>query len=232
MLAEIRAAAGHIMGRAAGGALIGAGVNGYEYSQTGTGFGGSFSMGESLVSGAAAGAVIGGVVGALGAKRVAQAAGAKASKAAGKKGVVKSNIDWKERVPNTSSRINNRRRLTPSQSRAMSNTEKARIARQQSGYKNSVMTNAENPIHTPAAKYHFYERFNPKVPRTSYSSNANANIANAGSQVRKIGIGMGEFKSSPRPGEYSNAAPLATSSQPAVNISPKNTPKKKGKRKI
>lgn len=85
MIGEIRAAAGHIIGRVAGGAIVGAGVNGYEYSQTGAGFGGSFSMGESLVSGAAAGAIVGGVVGALGAKRVAQAAGARAAKAAAKK---------------------------------------------------------------------------------------------------------------------------------------------------
>ena len=85
MIEELRAAAGHIAGRAMGGAIIGAGVNGYEYSQTGAGFGGSFSMGESLVSGAAAGAIVGGVVGALGAKRVAQAAGARAAKAAAKK---------------------------------------------------------------------------------------------------------------------------------------------------
>ena len=77
---QARVAAGHIMGRAAGGALIGAGVNGYEYSHTGTGFGGSFSMGESLVSGAAAGAIVGGVVGALGARRAAQSVTANAAK--------------------------------------------------------------------------------------------------------------------------------------------------------
>ena len=48
---QARVAAGHMLGRAAGGALVGAGVNGYEYSQTGTGFGGSFSMAESIVTG-------------------------------------------------------------------------------------------------------------------------------------------------------------------------------------
>ena len=78
---QARVAAGHMLGRAAGGALVGAGVNGYEYSQTGTGFGGSFSMGESLVSGAAAGAIVGGVVGALGARRAAQSVTANAAKA-------------------------------------------------------------------------------------------------------------------------------------------------------
>lgn len=65
---QARIAAGHVMGRAAGGAVIGAGVNGYEYSQTGMGFGGSFSMTESVLSGAVAGAIGGGLIGSLGAK--------------------------------------------------------------------------------------------------------------------------------------------------------------------
>ena len=78
---QARVAAGHMLGRAAGGAIIGAGVNGYEYSQTGAGFGGAFSMGESLVSGAAAGAIAGGVVGGLGARAAAKKVTASASKA-------------------------------------------------------------------------------------------------------------------------------------------------------
>ncbi len=80
-LEQARVAAGHVLGRAAGGALIGAGVNGYEYSQTGTGFGGAFSMGESIVSGAAAGAIVGGVVGGLGARGAARRVTANATKA-------------------------------------------------------------------------------------------------------------------------------------------------------
>lgn len=68
MIEQSAAAAGHVLGRAAGGAVIGAGVNGYEYSQTGSGFGGSYSMAESVLSGAVAGAIGGGLVGSLGAK--------------------------------------------------------------------------------------------------------------------------------------------------------------------
>lgn len=68
MMEQSAAAAGHVLGRAAGGAVIGAGVNGYEYSQTGMGFGGSFSMAESVLSGAVVGAIGGGLVGSLGAK--------------------------------------------------------------------------------------------------------------------------------------------------------------------
>lgn len=71
---QARIGAGHVLGRAAGGAIIGAGVNGYEYSQTGMGFGGSFSMAESVLSGAVAGAIGGGLVGSLGAKSAAKRA--------------------------------------------------------------------------------------------------------------------------------------------------------------
>lgn len=78
---QARVAAGHMLGRAAGGAIIGAGVNGYEYSQTGTGLGGAFSMGESLVTGAAAGAIAGAVIGGLGARAAAKKVTASASKA-------------------------------------------------------------------------------------------------------------------------------------------------------
>ena len=67
---QARTAVGHVLGRAAGGAVIGAGVNGYEYSQTGSGFGGSYSMAGSVISGAIAGAIGGGIVGGLGAKRL------------------------------------------------------------------------------------------------------------------------------------------------------------------
>lgn len=73
-LEQSRVAAGHVMGRAAGGAVIGAGLNGYEYSQTGAGFGGSYSMAESVISGAIAGAIGGGVIGGLGAKAAAKKA--------------------------------------------------------------------------------------------------------------------------------------------------------------
>ena len=73
-LEQSRVAAGHVMGRAAGGAVIGAGLNGYEYSQTGSGFGGSYSMAESVISGAIAGAIGGGVIGGLGAKAAAKKA--------------------------------------------------------------------------------------------------------------------------------------------------------------
>ena len=68
MIEQSAAAAGHVLGIAAGGAAIGAGVNGYEYSQTGMGYDGSFSMAESVLSGAVAGAIGGGLVGSLGAK--------------------------------------------------------------------------------------------------------------------------------------------------------------------
>jgi hypothetical protein len=71
---QARIGVGHVLGRAAGGAVIGAGVNGYEYSQTGMGFGGSFSMTESVLSGAVAGAIGGGLVGSLGAKSAAKRA--------------------------------------------------------------------------------------------------------------------------------------------------------------
>lgn len=71
---QARIGAGHVLGRAAGGAVIGAGVNGYEYSQTGMGFGGSFSMTESVLSGAVAGAIGGGLIGSLGAKSAAKRA--------------------------------------------------------------------------------------------------------------------------------------------------------------
>lgn len=69
-----------MLGRAAGGAVIGAGVNGYEYSQTGMGFGGSFSMAESVLSGAAIGAIGGGVVGGFGAKKAAMSVTANANR--------------------------------------------------------------------------------------------------------------------------------------------------------
>lgn len=71
---QARIGVGHVLGRAAGGAVIGAGVNGYEYSQTGMGFGGSFSVAESVLSGAVAGAIGGGLVGSLGAKSAAKRA--------------------------------------------------------------------------------------------------------------------------------------------------------------
>lgn len=73
-------AVGHVLGRAAGGAAIGAGVNGYEYSQTGMGYGGSFSMTESVLSGAAVGAIGGGIVGGFGAKKAAMSATANANR--------------------------------------------------------------------------------------------------------------------------------------------------------
>lgn len=76
LIGKGRTGLGHILGRAAGGALIGAGVNGYEYSQTGMGFGGSFSMAESVLSGAAAGAIGGGLIGGLGAKHAIATAAA------------------------------------------------------------------------------------------------------------------------------------------------------------
>lgn len=79
VVGKSRIAAGHILGRSAGGAVIGAGVNGYEYSQTGSGFGGSYSMTESVLSGAVAGAIGGGLIGSLGAKRAV--ATAKANRA-------------------------------------------------------------------------------------------------------------------------------------------------------
>lgn len=71
---QARIGVGHVLGRAAGGAVIGAGVNGYEYSQTGMGFGGSFSMAESVLSGVVVGAIGGGLVGSLGAKSAAKRA--------------------------------------------------------------------------------------------------------------------------------------------------------------
>ena len=73
-------AVGHVLGRAAGGAAIGAGVNGYEYSQTGMGYGGSFSMTESVISGAAVGAIGGGIVGGFGAKKAAMSVTANANR--------------------------------------------------------------------------------------------------------------------------------------------------------
>ena len=73
-------AVGHVLGRAAGGAAIGAGVNGYEYSQTGMGYGGSFSMTESVLSGAAVGAIGGGIVGGFGAKKAAMSVTANANR--------------------------------------------------------------------------------------------------------------------------------------------------------
>ena len=69
-----------MLGRAAGGAAIGAGINGYEYSQTGMGYGGSFSMAESVLSGAAVGAIGGGIVGGFGAKKAAMSVTANANR--------------------------------------------------------------------------------------------------------------------------------------------------------
>ena len=77
---QARTAAGHVLGRAAGGAAIGAGINGYEYSQTGMGYGGSFSMAESVLSGAAVGAIGGGIVGGFGAKKAAMSVTANANR--------------------------------------------------------------------------------------------------------------------------------------------------------
>lgn len=77
---QARTAVGHVLGRAAGGAVIGAGVNGYEYSQTGSGFGGSYSMAGSVISGAIAGAIGGGIVGGLGAKKAAMSVTANANR--------------------------------------------------------------------------------------------------------------------------------------------------------
>ncbi len=80
LVEQAMTAAGHVLGRAAGGAAIGAGVNGYEYSQTGMGFGGSFSMAESVLSGAAVGAIGGGIVGGFGAKKAAMSVTANANR--------------------------------------------------------------------------------------------------------------------------------------------------------
>ena len=80
IIEQSAAAAGHVLGMAAGGAAIGAGVNGYEYSQTGMGYGGSFSMTESVLSGAAVGAIGGGIVGGFGAKKAAMSVTANANR--------------------------------------------------------------------------------------------------------------------------------------------------------
>jgi len=80
LVEQAMTAVGHVLGRAAGGAAIGAGVNGYEYSQTGMGYGGSFSMTESVLSGAAVGAIGGGIVGGFGAKKAAMSVTANANR--------------------------------------------------------------------------------------------------------------------------------------------------------
>ena len=80
LVEQAMTAVGHVLGRAAGGAAIGAGVNGYEYSQTGMGYGGSFSMTESVISGAAVGAIGGGIVGGFGAKKAAMSVTANANR--------------------------------------------------------------------------------------------------------------------------------------------------------
>lgn len=71
-----RVAAGHVLGVAAGGAIIGGVGNAAIYSDQQRDLGGSYSMGEAFLSGATAGAFGGAVVGALGVKSaVKRAAG-------------------------------------------------------------------------------------------------------------------------------------------------------------
>lgn len=63
-----RIATGHMLGRVTGGAIIGGVGNAAIYSDQQRDLGGSYSMGEAFLGGAAAGAFGGAVVGALGAK--------------------------------------------------------------------------------------------------------------------------------------------------------------------
>lgn len=190
-LEQGRAAIGHVLGQAAGGAVLGGVGNAAVYGSQGEGIGGAYTMPEAFIGGAMAGALAGAGIGAFGAKGAANRAVASSAKAQKRlekakevfaqrnlfptnkrPGATKSNINWQERIPQTSSKISTRGSLTPTQSRALTNQGNARIRRQGSGYQNALMTHAENPINTPAAKYHMIQKHNPnarnRLSRQSY----------------------------------------------------------------
>lgn len=73
-LGQSKAVFGDMLNKAAGGAIIGGVGNAAIYSDQQRDLGGSYSMGEAFLSGAAAGAFGGAVVGALGAKATARGA--------------------------------------------------------------------------------------------------------------------------------------------------------------
>ncbi len=161
MMEQSAAAAGHVLGRAAGGAVIGAGVNGYEYSQTGMGFGGSFSMAESVLSGAVAGAIGGGLIGSLGAKAAGKRANipreraetryAKAVSRAENRGlagpVAPNNISQ----PSAGATKASKKTSTRTIARSGFKSKQTEAMRRNMPFKTGVATNAVNPVSTQAA---------------------------------------------------------------------------------
>ena len=131
-LGQSKAVFGDMLNKTAGGAIIGGVGNAAIYSDQQRDLGGSYSMGEAFLSGAAAGAFGGAVIGALGAKATARGARGNLEKAnkrldkarerAERRGLlpydrkrrrVGSDIDWRERIPNYSSSLDTRQRLSP-----------------------------------------------------------------------------------------------------------------------
>ncbi len=131
-LGQSKAVFGDMLNKTAGGAIIGGVGNAAIYSDQQRDLGGSYSMGEAFLSGAAAGAFGGAVVGTLGAKATARGARGnlekvnkrldKATEKAERRGLlpydrkrrrVGSDADWKEKFPNYSSSLDTRQTLDP-----------------------------------------------------------------------------------------------------------------------
>lgn len=122
---QTRTAVGNILGNSAGGALVGGVGNAALYANNQQGIGGSFSMGDAFMTGAIGGAILGGVVGGVGAraamkrangnvagatKRLEQATARMNSRGLriGDGSRVRSNLDWREQIPNVGTSLNGR----------------------------------------------------------------------------------------------------------------------------
>lgn len=124
-MGQTRAAVGNILGNSAGGALVGGIGNAALYANRGEAIGGSYNTGDAFLTGAIGGAILGGAVGGFGAKAAMKRAGGNVAGATkrleqatarmnrrglrvGNGSRVKSNLDWKEKIPNVGTSLNGR----------------------------------------------------------------------------------------------------------------------------